>query len=115
MQPQPDGYFSLMVPTAEAGTRYRFRLDRGETTLPDPASRYQPDGPHGPSEIVDVLTQKLVVRGREGLAAFILKGKAFPTVRPAHVSHQIFRLERLRGLDFAILAASGNVLVRRAG
>ena len=53
MRPEPDGYFSLMVPTAEAGMRYRFRLDRGETTVPDPASRYQPEGPHGPSEIVD--------------------------------------------------------------
>ena len=53
MRPEFDGYFSLMMPTAEAGMRYRFRLDRGETSLPDPASRYQPDGPHGPSEIVD--------------------------------------------------------------
>jgi maltooligosyltrehalose trehalohydrolase len=53
MQPEPDGYFSLTVPTAEAGMRYRFRLDRGEIILPDPASRYQPEGPHGPSEIVD--------------------------------------------------------------
>ncbi|MGD0537021.1 MAG: DEAD/DEAH box helicase family protein [Verrucomicrobiota bacterium] len=66
--------------------------------------------PHGPSEIVDILTHKLVVRGREGLAAFILKGRSFGTVRPAHVSHQIFRLERLEGLRFAIFAATGNVL-----
>jgi hypothetical protein len=33
--------------------RYRFRLDRGERAFPDPASRFQPEGPHGPSEIVD--------------------------------------------------------------
>ena len=52
LQPEPNGYFSLTVPTAKAGMRYRFRLDRGETSLPDPASRYQPEGPHGPSEIV---------------------------------------------------------------
>jgi maltooligosyltrehalose trehalohydrolase len=32
---------------------YRFRLDRGEAGLPDPASRFQPEGPHGPSEIID--------------------------------------------------------------
>ena len=50
---EPDGYFSLTLPTAKAGMRYRFRLDRGEMALPDPASRYQPAGPHGPSEIVD--------------------------------------------------------------
>jgi superfamily II DNA or RNA helicase len=66
--------------------------------------------PHGPSEIVDILTHKLVVRGQEGLAAFILKGRSFSTVRPSHVSHQIFRLERLDNLDYAIFAASGNVL-----
>jgi superfamily II DNA or RNA helicase len=66
--------------------------------------------PHGPSEIVDILTQKLSVRGRPGLAAFILKGRSFPTVRPVHVSHQILRLERLQELSFAVLAASGNVM-----
>jgi hypothetical protein len=65
---------------------------------------------HGPSEVVDIFTHKLAVRGQEGLAAFILKGKSFPTVRPSHVSHQIFRLEDIQGLDFAIFAASGNVL-----
>ena len=31
---------------------YRFRLD-GENSYPDPASRFQPEGPHGPSQIVD--------------------------------------------------------------
>jgi maltooligosyltrehalose trehalohydrolase len=35
-----------------AGTRYRFRID-GERAVPDPASRFQPEGPHGPSEVVD--------------------------------------------------------------
>jgi hypothetical protein len=66
--------------------------------------------PHGPSEIVDILTHKMTVRGREGMGAFILKGRSFPTVRPRHVSHQIFRLERIADLSFAILAASGDVL-----
>jgi superfamily II DNA or RNA helicase len=66
--------------------------------------------PHGPSEIVDILTHKMSVGGHEGMAAFILKGKSFPTVRPRHVSHQIFRLERITDLSFAILVASGDVL-----
>src|SRR6266508_367360 len=43
------GYFSGLVPEARAGTRYQFRLDDEELLLPDPASRWQPDGPHGPS------------------------------------------------------------------
>ena len=53
LQPEPEGYFSGAVLQAEAGMRYRFRLDGGERAYPDPVSRFQPDGPHGPSEIVD--------------------------------------------------------------
>lgn len=44
------------------------------------------DTPHGPAEIADILTHKLTVRRESGLAAFILKGRSFPTVRPKHVS-----------------------------
>lgn len=47
------GYFSRVLEAASAGTLYRFRLDGEETRLPDPASRFQPDGPHGPSKVVD--------------------------------------------------------------
>ncbi len=46
-----DGYFAGEH-DAHPGTRYRFRLD-GRDSFPDPCSRYQPQGPHGPSEIVD--------------------------------------------------------------
>ncbi len=54
LQSEPDGYFSLWSMPAQVGMRYRFRLDHGEAAaLPDPASRFQPEGPHGPSEIVD--------------------------------------------------------------
>jgi maltooligosyltrehalose trehalohydrolase len=48
-----DHYFAGFVPGLGVGTRYRFRIDDGATLFPDPASRFQPDGPHGPSEIVD--------------------------------------------------------------
>jgi maltooligosyltrehalose trehalohydrolase len=48
---EANGYFSGMVAAAQPGTRYRFRLD-GEGAYPDPASRWQPQGPHGPSEVV---------------------------------------------------------------
>ncbi len=46
------GYFSGCVPGVRAGTRYRYRLDGGDA-FPDPSSRYQPEGPHGPSQIID--------------------------------------------------------------
>ena len=68
------------------------------------------DTPHGPAEIADILTHKLTVRRESGLAAFILKGRSFPTVRPKHVSHQIYRIEKIADLRFAVFAASGTVL-----
>jgi maltooligosyltrehalose trehalohydrolase len=51
---EPDGYFSGFVAGVRAGDRYRFQI--GEEAFPDPVSRYQPEGPHGPSEVVDPST-----------------------------------------------------------
>lgn len=48
----PDGSFGALVPGVAAGARYRYRLDGGEA-YPDPASRFQPEGIHGPSEVID--------------------------------------------------------------
>ncbi|MBV9077235.1 MAG: malto-oligosyltrehalose trehalohydrolase [Methylobacteriaceae bacterium] len=53
LTPEADGYHATFVPGLKAGARYRYRLDRDERLYPDPASRFQPDGPHGASEIVD--------------------------------------------------------------
>lgn len=47
------GYFQGASVNALAGMRYRFCLDGADALVPDPASRFQPEGPHGPSEIVD--------------------------------------------------------------
>ncbi len=52
LTPEAGGYFSGAV-NVGAGSRYRFRVNRGENFYPDPASRFQPQGPHGPSCIVD--------------------------------------------------------------
>src|SRR5438270_12605100 len=46
LSPEADGYFAGVSADAGAGTRYRFRLDGEEYLYPDPASRFQPDGPH---------------------------------------------------------------------
>ena len=48
---EANGYFSALIRGAGAGTRYRFRA--GDGTWPDPASRFQPEGPEGPSEVID--------------------------------------------------------------
>jgi maltooligosyltrehalose trehalohydrolase len=47
------GYFRRTVENPAPGARYFFQLD-GTRDLPDPASRYQPEGVHGPSEVVDL-------------------------------------------------------------
>jgi maltooligosyltrehalose trehalohydrolase len=46
------GYFEGLVADAVAGSLYRLQLD-DEKDYADPASRFQPDGPHGPSEVID--------------------------------------------------------------
>jgi maltooligosyltrehalose trehalohydrolase len=45
------GYFSGFSVKARAGMHYKIRLGSG--LFPDPASRFQPGGPHGASQIVD--------------------------------------------------------------
>ena len=50
----PAGYWSGRFEDVKPGARYRFRIDRDPArTFPDPASRFQPDGVHGPSQVVD--------------------------------------------------------------
>lgn len=53
LEKESDGYYSAWAPEAGAGTLYRFRLDGSDYLYPDPASRYQPQGPHGPSQVID--------------------------------------------------------------
>lgn len=48
-----NGYYSGLAEAAGAGTLYRFQLDADEALYPDPASRFQPEGPSGPSRVVD--------------------------------------------------------------
>jgi maltooligosyltrehalose trehalohydrolase len=52
MKPCERGYFEATVFGIEPGTRYRYVLD-GQKACPDPASRFQPDGVHGPSAVID--------------------------------------------------------------
>lgn len=53
LEHEGDAYFCGLVAQAGPGTRYRLRLD-GKDAFPDPASRWQPEGPHGPSEVVEL-------------------------------------------------------------
>ncbi|WP_322104627.1 malto-oligosyltrehalose trehalohydrolase [Paraburkholderia sp. J41] len=46
-----NGWFEAQAPCG-AGTLYRYEIDDGQR-VPDPASRFQPQGVHGPSEVLD--------------------------------------------------------------
>jgi maltooligosyltrehalose trehalohydrolase len=51
MREEGGGFFSASLPGAGAGVRYKLKVD-GEGPFPDPWSRSQPEGVHGPSEVV---------------------------------------------------------------
>jgi len=53
MSPGEGGFFEVTVPECPPGTKYAYRLNGGEDR-PDPTSRSQPEGVHGPSEVVDL-------------------------------------------------------------
>lgn len=66
LEPEEGGYHRAVVEGPGPGTRYRFRLDGGEL-WPDPASRCQPEGPHGPSMVVDPSTYTWRDQGWKGV------------------------------------------------
>ena len=51
LERETTGYYSTTDSASSAGTLYKYRLDGG--VFPDLASRFQPQGVHGPSEVVD--------------------------------------------------------------
>jgi malto-oligosyltrehalose trehalohydrolase len=52
MFPLPAGWFGMTLAAARPGQRYAYRID-GSLPRPDPASRFNPEDVHGPSEIID--------------------------------------------------------------
>jgi maltooligosyltrehalose trehalohydrolase len=52
LRPAGDGWFAAELDGVAPGRRYRYRLDCGDEAA-DPASAHQPQGVHGPSEVVD--------------------------------------------------------------
>ena len=61
------GYFAATIPGAGDGTLYRYLFEDG-TERPDPASRFQPEGVHGPSQVVDPARFAWSDRGWQGVA-----------------------------------------------
>ncbi len=100
MERQADGTWSVTDPRAGAGARYRYRLDGGQA-FPDPYSRSQPDGVHGPSEVVDTdgftwHDRGWAGRGIKGLAIYQCHaGTATPAGTFDALADQLGRLRSL--------------------
>ena len=60
------GYHCAVIEPVEAGTPYQFRLDDSRE-LPDSASRFQPEGVHGPSQLVDTNAFEWKDQGWQGI------------------------------------------------
>jgi maltooligosyltrehalose trehalohydrolase len=56
LEREEGGWWAGVAPDAGVGGRYGFRLGDEDRVLADPASRFQPDGPDGPSEVIDPST-----------------------------------------------------------
>ena len=74
LSPEQDGYYSGALDVG-GGTRYLFRVNGGENFYPDPASRFQPEGPHGPSYIIDATQFQWTDSQWPGPGATGLKGQ----------------------------------------
>jgi len=54
LEPAGGGWWEAVVADARQGTDYAYFLNDEELALPDPRSRWQPEGVHGPSRVLDV-------------------------------------------------------------
>jgi hypothetical protein len=71
---------------------------------------YDPnETPHGPTEIADILSTRLVVRGTKKFTAFVLKGRSFGSVTGNDVAGQFFKLRQLPNLGLIVFVAIGNI------
>jgi malto-oligosyltrehalose trehalohydrolase len=53
MEPAAGGFLYCFDPDAAAGSRYTFHFETTAVAVPDPASRFNPDGVHAASEVID--------------------------------------------------------------
>ena len=66
MGPERNGYFTTFLDDIEPGTRY-FYLLNGDQLRSDPVSRSQPDGVHGPFQVIDPSEFKWQDEGWRGI------------------------------------------------
>ncbi len=95
-----DGWYEGVRDDAPPGTRYRYRIDEA-LIAPDPASRFNPDDVHGPSEVIDPCTyewQDEQWRGRPWSEAVVYELHVGAFTRPgtfAAIESRLGELARL--------------------
>ena len=99
------GWFECSHPSAQAGSRYRFRLADG-MQVPDPASRFNPDDVHGASEIINPATYDWndgLWRGRPWEEAVIYELHVGSFTQTGNFAGVIERLDYLAELGVTVI------------
>lgn len=65
--------------------------------------------PHGPTEVADIYTSKLIVKGEKMVAGLILKGRSFQKVKSQDIDHQIMKARRIPDVGLLALIAVGSI------
>jgi malto-oligosyltrehalose trehalohydrolase len=97
MQRGRDGWYSLEIAGAGAGTRYRFRID-DNTNVPDPASHFQPQDIFEASEVIDHAAfgwRAVSWRGRPWQDAMVLEAHVGTFTREGTYRAMIGKLDDL--------------------
>lgn len=105
LDPIERGYHRGVAEETPPGALYRYRLD-GEMERPDPASRYQPQGVHGPSQVVDRYAFRWEDKEWSGLSLenYILYEMHVGTFTPEGTFEAVIpRLDALRELGVTAL------------
>src|SRR5207244_11911604 len=66
LEKEEHGYFSGLVGEATVGALYRYRFDGADERYHDPTSRFRPQGPHGPSQVIDPTSFRWTASNWEG-------------------------------------------------
>ena len=66
MKKSGGGYWETFIPGTRTGALYKYVIDGGDER-PDPASAFQPQGVHGPSEVTDHSSFKWADRAWKGI------------------------------------------------
>ena len=100
-----DGWYSVHVPQAVAGRRYKFRID-DDVDVPDPASAFQPDDVFEPGEVIDHSAypwRAVDWRGRPWQEAIILEAHIGTFTREGTFRAAIDKLDHLVGTGITAL------------